>query len=218
MDTTFSIVGTAGRKEDAQKLSKNHFEAMMECARLMLQQFKESDYGVDTLVSGGAAWADHVAVRLFLAKEIPKLKLFLPCPWDKVNRQFDPTPLNAKEAEKKASTGEIANSLHSRFSKKVLFNSLGDIQRAMDQGASIFIGRGFFARNALVAQSDIILAMTFGNKEWVKEGGTANTLMVYLNRVRKYGFFDKSFHYDLNSGEIFCGARVKTPEEPKLVL
>jgi len=225
MDTTFAIVGTTGRKEDASRLSKNHFEAMCECARLLLQQFKESDYGLDTLVSGGAAWADHVAVKLFLNKEIPKLKLFFPCQFLGGVVGFDPTPLNEHERQKGYSTGEVANRYHAAFTRKVGFNSLNDLEQAVQQGATVVVPKGgFFGRNALVAQSDIILAMTFGDKEWVKDGGgrdkegnpklggTAHTVMTYLNRVKKHGFFDKSFHYDLNSGEIFCGARVKSSE------
>jgi len=211
VDTTFAIVGTAGRKDDAQRLSKNHFEAMYECAKLMLQQFNESDYKVNTLVSGGAAWADHVAVKLFLNKEIPKLKLYLPCIYLTEARQYDPTPVVSKE-QKKFSPGEIANSYHSKFTRKVGFNSLTEILQAWEQGAEIHVAKGFYARNALIAKSDIILAMTFGDKEWVKDGGTAHTIMTYLNRVHKYGFFDKSFHYDLNSGEIFANARVRSDD------
>jgi hypothetical protein len=212
MDTTFAIVGTAGRKEDATRLSKNHYEAMCECARLLLKQFNESDYGVDTLVSGGAAWADHVAVKLFLNKEIPKLKLFLPCPFDMVKRQYDVAPLNQHEVIRNYTTGENCNGKHARFTRKIGTNSLTEISLAIERGAEVIVGKGFFARNALVAQSDIILAMTFGEKEWLKDGGTAHTMMTYLNRVKKHGFFDKSFHYDLNSGEIFCGARVRAVE------
>ena len=216
MDTTFAIVGTSGRKEDANRLSKPHFEAMCECARLLLKQFEESDYGVDTLVSGGAAWSDHVAVKLFLNKEVPKLKLFFPCQYDANANMFDPAPLNAHEAEKGYSTGQTANRYHGRFSRIVGFSSLGEISLAIQQGAQIAVPRGgFYGRNAMVAQSDIILAMTFGDKEWLKDGGTAHTVLTYLNRVKKHGFFDKSFHYDLNSGEIFFGARVKIDEQPK---
>ena len=211
LDVTFAIVGSAGRKDDASRLSKNHFEAMCECSRQLLQQFNESDYNVNTLVSGGAAWADHVAVKLFLNKEIPKLKLFLPCPYLTEARQYDPTPIVSTE-QKKWAPGEIANVYHNKFTRKVGFNSLTDILLAMEQGAEIYVAKGFYARNALVAQSDIILAMTFGDHEWVKDGGTAHTILTYLNRVRKYGFFDKSFHYDLNSGEIFCGARVRSED------
>jgi hypothetical protein len=217
MDTTFAIVGTAGRGTDKDRLSDNHFKAMCECGRLLLQQFKESEYGVDTLVSGGAAWADHTAVELFLKKEVPKLKLFLPCRFDAKNRQYDITPMSNRDNYNGKTTGEISNQYHQRFSRKCSLSSLSDIMLAMEQGADVIIGKGFYQRNSLVAQSDIILAMTFGDKEWLKEGGTAHTLQTYLNRVRKYGFFDKSFHYDLNCGELFCGARVKAESKPVVV-
>lgn len=224
LETTFSIVGTAGRKDDANRLSPKHFEAMCECARLLLQQLNETDYGVDTLVSGGAAWADHVAVKLFLNKEVPKLKLFLPCQFMGQDIGYDPVPLNEHERQKGYSTGDTANKLHAKFSRKMNINSLWEIQLAIQQGATVIVPKGgFYGRNAKVAESDILLAMTFGDHEWVKDGGTvdkdgkvklggtAHTVTCYLNRVKKFGFFDKSFHYDLNSGEIFAGARVKSP-------
>ena len=223
METTMGICGTAGRRDDANRLSKNHFEAMYECAHLMLEQFKESDYGVNTLISGGSSWADHSAVKLFLNKEVPHLKLFLPCPFLTEARQFDPTPLTSKEAENKRSTGETLNALHFRFSQKVGFNSLNEILLASQRGAEIITCKGFYQRNACVAQSDILLAMTFGDLEWVKDGGhvdkktgeyklggTAFTVQAYLNRVKKLGTFDKSFHYCLSDGNIYAGCRVRT--------
>ena len=213
MQTVFGICGTAGRKEDGNLLSKNHYEAMCECVRLLLKQFNESDYNIDTLACGSAAWADHTAITLFLNKEVPKLKLFFPCQFLGATVGFDPTPLNEHEKNRGYSTGETANKYHSKFSRKVGFNSLGDIERAIQQGAEVIVpSGGFYGRNAMVAKSDIILAMTFGDKEWVKDGGTGDTIKKYLARVKKLGFFDKSFHYDLNSGGIFCGVRVK--EEP----
>jgi len=64
-----------------------------------------------------------------------------------------------------------------------------------------------------VAKSDFLLAMTFGNEHEVKEGGTAHCVKCYLDRVRKEGIFDKSFHYDLNSGKIYEGCTL--PKEGK---
>lgn len=218
MDTTFAIVGTAGRRDDANRLSANHFQAMCECSRLLIKQFQESGYSVDTVVSGGAAWADHVAVKLFLGKEIPKLKLFFPCVFDMEMEMYTTSTISSKDnPNNRWSPGEIANNLHNRFSRKVGFNSLGEIFFAIKQGAETCVCKGFHARDAMVAQSDAILAMTFGDREWLKEGGTAHTMMTYLNRVKKYGFFDKSFHYDLNSGDIFCGAKVHTEDISKQV-
>jgi hypothetical protein len=164
-----------------------------------------------------------VAVKLFLNKEVPKLKLFFPCQFLGMDG-FDVTPLTDHERQKGYSTGDTINRYHAKFSRKLGINSIGEINLALQQGAVAVVPKGgFYGRNALVAQSDILLAMTFGDHEWVKDGGkvgkdgkvtlggTAHTVTTYLHRVKKYGFFDKSFHYDLNSGEIFAGARVKTP-------
>jgi hypothetical protein len=153
---------------------------------------------------------------LYLNKEIPNLKLFLPCQFLGGAAGFDPSPLTEHERQKGYSTGEIANRYHARFTRKCGFNSLNDIERAIQQGAQVVVPKGgFFGRNALVARSDIILAITFGEREWLKDGGTADTMTKYLNRVKKHGFFDKSFHYDLNSGEIFSGAKVKAEPTPQ---
>lgn len=217
MECSFAIIGTAGRgdkvnpeQSDSRRLTKHHFEAMCECARLLLKEFNSTNYKVDTLVSGGAAWSDHVAVRLFLNKEISKLRLYLPCKFDFEKREFDQTPLNESERARGYSTGELANRLHQRFTRKVGFNSLTDICLAKNRGAVISVHNGFYARNAKVAESDIILAMTFGDKHYLKDGGTSHCMTCYLNRVRKFGSFDKSFHYDLNSGDIFSGAKVRS--------
>lgn len=201
MDITFSIIGTAGRKDDEKKLSKDHFEAMCIVASGLLEQFKDSNYPVTTLVSGAAAWADFVAVKLFLDKKAPKLKLFLPCEWAGT-RFYD----NGIMADAKRNPGGIANHYHSKFQKITHINSLAQIQTAQNEGAELIpVDKGFFARNALVAKSDFLLAITFGNGSEVKDGGTAHTVKCYLDRVKKEGIFDKSFHYDLNSKMIYAG-------------
>jgi hypothetical protein len=216
VESSFAIVGTAGRGsnegDDGPRLTKHHFEAMCECARGMVHQLVETSYGVDVLVSGGAAWADHCAVRLFLNKEVSKLRLHFPCKYDIKTRQFDPAPLNERERQRGYTTGETINRLHRKFTRKVGFNSLTDISIAIERGAEIHVHNGFYARNAKVAEADVILAMTFGEREYLKDGGTSHCMKCYLNRVRKNGSFDKSFHYDLNSGDIFIGAKVRSEE------
>jgi hypothetical protein len=215
-EVIFGICGTAGRKQDAERLSRNHFDAMCECVRVLLKQFNEGGYDVTTLAAGGAAFADHSAVTLYLNKEVPKLKLFFPCQFLGVDEGFDTTPSSDNERAKGYSTGDIANRLHARFSRKLGVNSLSELSIAIQQGAEVHVAKGFWARNALVAQSDILLAMTFGDREWVKPGsGTAHCVMTYLNRVKKHGFFDKSFHYNLQDGEIYMGCKAKTdPSSP----
>lgn len=210
MEITFAIVGTAGRGEDKEKLSKSHFDAMCLVAEGLLEQFAESNYPVTHLVSGGAAWADHVAVKLFLNKKAPNLRLFLPAKWD--NGTFHDNGMSNDTAPR--NPGKIANSYHKAFQMKTLINSLTEIQIAKNEGAELIeVERGFHARNALVAKSDLLLAMTFGDENTVKDGGTAHTVECYLKRVRKEGIFDKSFHYDLNSGKIFVGCKLPRKEE-----
>lgn len=203
MEITFSIVGTAGRGDDASKLSRKHFEAMCIIASGLLEQFAENNYPVTHLVSGGAAWADHVAVKLFLLHKAPHVRLYIPCKWD--NGSYEDTGAD----DWKLNPGRVLNRYHKAFSNKTLLNSLTEIQIAKGEGAELLPCKGgFYGRNAMVAKSDFILAMTYGNKHEVKEGGTAHTIRTYLNRVRKEGIFDKSFHYDLNSEKVFIGCKV----------
>lgn len=218
MEITLSIIGTAGRKDDADKLSKEHFEAMCIVASTLIDQCGENNYKIDTLVSGGSAWADHVAVKLFLNKKVPRLRLFLPAEWEGgIFRDNGVKDL-------KTNPGGTANYYHHQFQIKTGINSLSEIQIARNEGAELIpVAKGFYARNALVAKSDFILAMTFGSEHEIKEGGTADTIRKYLYRVRKEGIFDKSFHYDLNSGNIFVGCTVpkekyELPDIKKLTL
>lgn len=213
MEITMAIVGTAGRKEDSSKLSKKHFEAMCLVAGELVDQITENGYPITHLVSGGAAWADHVAVKLFLDKKVKNLRLFLPCEWD--NGTFKDNGIK----NPKQNPGGTANFYHKKFQINTRINSLTQIQLAQAEGAELIpVIRGFHARNALVAKSDFLLAMTFGNEHDVKDGGTAHTVQCYLNRVRKEGIFDKSFHYDLSSGKIFVGCQVpKESDNDKLV-
>jgi len=202
---TLSIVGTAGRKDDSKKLSKHHFEAMYIVAEGLLEQLKDNNYPISHLVSGGAAWADHIAVKLFLDNKVPNLKLFTPCLFEGGsyydNGNTDPF----------SNPGGTINYYHKKFQSRTNINSLSEIQVAQAKGAELInVMKGFHARNSLVSKSDFLLAMTFGNKNEVKSGGTADTVTKYLTRIRKEGVFDKSFHYDLNSGNIYEGCVIPT--------
>lgn len=206
VEITLSIIGTAGREDDIKKLSKSSYTAMCIVAEGLIKQLAESNYSITHLVSGGSAWADHVAVRLFLDKKVPNLRLFIPCEFedgmfiDKVSLRV---PLPAVN-DFSYTPGQSLNHYHNLFSRALSIHSLTEIQLAKIEGAEILPCRGgFYGRNAMVAKSDILLAMTFGNKNCVKDGGTADTVRRYLCRVEKEGFFNKSFHYNLNDGVIY---------------
>jgi len=210
MEISLAIIGSAGRKDDAKKMSKKHFEAACVVASSLIDQINESNYPLTHLVSGGAAFIDHVAVRLFLDNKVPRLRLFLPAQWE--GNQYHDTG----EKDPKTNPGGTCNYYHRLFSKATFINSLYEIQVAKDMGAELIpVAKGFYARNALVAKSDFILACTFGKGREVKEGGTADTIRKYLDRIHKEGIWDKSFHYDLSSGEIYEGCTVPPLKEVK---
>ncbi len=202
-EISLAIIGTAGRKEDKNRLSKQHFEAMYIIAEKLIDYLNETNYPISHLVSGGAAFADHVAVKLFLDKKVPNLRLFLPCKWE--NGSFRDNSLQ----DSFKNPGGTANYYHKQFLNTTGIHSLSQIQIAKGEGAELIDENskgsdlGFYARNALVAKSDFLLAMTFGNGPEVKEGGTADTVRNYISRCKKEGCFEKAFHYDLNSGKIF---------------
>jgi hypothetical protein len=216
MEISLAIIGTAGRLDDEKRLSKESFGAMCLVAEELIKQLGENNYPVTHLVSGGSAWADHVAVKLFLNKKVSNLRVFIPCQFENgmftdiipvrvihgVNKQFEP--------------GSTLNVLHNKFSRKVGIHSLTEIHLAQIEGAEILPCKGgFYGRNAMVAKSDILLAMTFGEGRTVKEGGTADTVRRYLTRVYKEGFFDKSFHYNLSDGKIYKGIEALAKEVKK---
>lgn len=198
MEITLSIIGTAGR-DAAKPLGKSHFEAMCLVASGLVVQLADSNYPISHLVSGGAAWADHVAVKLFLDKKAPNLRLYLPAVFEG-GAYYDNGSAKWQE-----NPGRTANLYHKKFQVTTNINSLSEINIAKCEGATLIEMNGFHARNAMVAKSDFLLAMTFGKGPEVMPGGTEDTVEKYLTRVKKTGMFDKSFHYNLTDGIIYEG-------------
>jgi hypothetical protein len=174
--TRIAIIGTAGRRDDAARLSRDTFMAMVRVARAHIDElranghFSASDEPV-VAVSGGAAWADHVAVSLFLSGHVDMLELHLPCPFDMANRRFQ----DDGTRDFRTNPGGTANYYHRQFSAKMGGNTLDGIRRAIDSGAIVKIGDGFHGRNKRVAQSQHMLAFTFGDGDVPKDGGTKHT-------------------------------------------
>lgn len=168
-----SIIGTAGRYSNLHLLTAKLFDQMVdECHRLIIDEYK--DPADVTLVSGGSAWADHVAVQLFLTRGYARLRLHLPCHWDATTCKFAAVvPSNAMQAH----TSKVLNTLHGAFSKKmehIANYSRNQIQRAINKGAVIFEYNSFATRNIQVAKAPHIIAMSWDEDE-PKTGGTAYT-------------------------------------------
>lgn len=125
----------------------------------------------DTLVSGGAAWADHLAVRLYLDGSVKHLILHLPAPF--VDGQFQ---------GERESAASAANYYHHLFSTVLDVDTRQEVADAIAKGAKVTeqpIARGYgamFARNALVAKvSKAVIAYTFGDGDEPADGGTKDT-------------------------------------------
>ena len=126
-------------------------------------------YAQVALFSGGAAWADHIAVSLYLLVRAETLHLSLPAEF--INGKFT-------EQENYKSPGNIANYYHKLFSQKMGGNTLAGIKIALEQGAtSKVFSNGFKARNLEIAKkgSDLLIAFTWGEGDTPKSGGTSHT-------------------------------------------
>ena len=163
MSNRIAIIGTAGR-DKAMPMSLDLWLKMVRHATDSIP------YG-SHVVSGGAAWADHLAVVLFLSGHANHLTLHLPAPF--VNGHF---------SGPSKSSGSAANYYHQLFSTVIGRNTLKQLELAMcmdniDGGyepAAAGYG-GMFNRNSKVAASEGMLAYTFGAGDIPADGGTLDT-------------------------------------------
>lgn len=184
-----SIIGTAGRKEDADKLNS----ALWNKVKMEVYSFVKN-HNFPNLISGGAAFSDHLCVNLFNAGFVKNLTLCLPCKFE--NGKY----LDNGEFNSFSNPGGTANYYHKKFSKTVNRDSLSEISTAIEKGANIIIGKGFYDRNKIVAEkSNILLAITFGGGGKVKDGGTKNTVESFI----KLKGNNNTYHLDLNLVKIF---------------
>lgn len=202
--STIAIIGTAGRGADGKKLSLAIYEKMLVVAQTLIQNYEV--FGkFPTIISGGAAWSDHLAVSLFLEGIALKLKLYLPCKFDKKKKQYHDTGV----IDWKTNPGGTSNYYHKLFSDKIGRDSLEELANAIEMGAEVVIGGGMFDRNALVAkEATHVISFTFGDKEVLADGGTANTMLAYLKNREAAGLSNGSYHVDLNTMKVHGGAKV----------
>lgn len=157
-----SIIGSAGR----DKNKEIDFDQSLSFVEKYIINNICSDWNNITLVSGGAAYIDHIAVKLFLKYKC-KLLLHLPCQFE--NKKYHDTGSYSNP-------GKTANLHHKVFSEKVGYNTLKEIEDAINSGCEIKIHNGFFARNKYVAQSKYIIALTFNDADVpLFKSGTAHT-------------------------------------------
>lgn len=180
MSRPLAVIGTAGRQDDAERITRALYDEMY--ARTLETI---GDWRCKALVSGGAAVADHLAVRAFLDRRVEALSLFLPAPF--VDGKFRPTP------HVRFNPGRTIQLYHEDFSRRCGIDSLGELATAIERGASVTVIEGFHNRNLEVAAvAGSVLAFTFGTgpsgdfdgedagfskaaTAGLKDGGTAHT-------------------------------------------
>lgn len=159
-----AIIGTAGRDKTKPMTHR--------LWNWMVADAKSRTGPGDHLVSGGAAWADHLAVQLFLDGHVKALTLHLPAPF--ANGVFIGPYRSAASA---------ANYYHQLFSNELEVNTLSEIELAASMpncdGTFEQAAEGYgamFARNKKVAAAaDLLLAYTFGEGDVPADGGTKDT-------------------------------------------
>jgi len=167
--TTVSIIGTSGRSGNITK------ETYIKMISTSITYLKSLSLESIILVSGGAAFADHIAVHIFLHKDIYQLNIIslhldLPCKFDMNTCKFE----DNGSSDWKGNPGKVANYYHDRFNAITGGKSYDEICKVINFGAEISVHKGFHARNQYVAKSNYMLAFTFG-KNYPEDGGTKHT-------------------------------------------
>ncbi|XWV25276.1 hypothetical protein QJ856_gp0494 [Tupanvirus deep ocean] len=160
------IIGTAGRKpQDYNILSVDHMKWMADNVKSYINHVLETTTDNIILVSGGSAWADHVAVQLYLEGNFGGLELYLPTTFNTKTKKFE----NTHE-------GRTLNFLHGQCADKTKCDIFGELSQVVSSpNVKVVVKRGFFARNTLISQNcDHLIAFTFGENAPI-DGGTFDT-------------------------------------------
>lgn len=170
------VIGTAGRRDDGPLMSSELYTRMFHKLQELLDDTPISDR---TLVSGGAAWADYLAVSMFKGELCSALHLYLPCGWDWERHKYCDTG----SYDWKTNPGGTSNKYLREFSQKLgpgkdPFMGFERCLKTLDENPSkgfYKIEQGFHNRNGSVGKVDRLIAFTFGTGDVPKDGGTKNT-------------------------------------------
>jgi hypothetical protein len=175
--TAVAIIGTAGRdKDQAPRMTRQLWHQMLAHAQTRVR-------AQDTLISGGAAWADHLAVELFLMGHAQGLTLHLPADLESCGRF----------AGGYGTAGGAANYYHDRFRQVTGIDGLARIAQALARGARHTqqpTAPGYEAmktRNqAVAAEARVVLAYTWGSGHAPADGGTLHTWNLAAHAKREH--------------------------------
>lgn len=167
-----AIIGTAGRSKGSaadKPMTLALWEAMVMDARKRFDNSRGYN-----LISGGAAWCDHIAVEL--ASYVDSLTLHFPAPFNMDTRKFE---------GEYGTSGGTANFYHDKFDKVLGYRARDAIHDRLPPFndavySDLPVAKGYaamFDRNKRVAQdaTDGMLAYTWGEGDEPADGGTLLT-------------------------------------------
>jgi len=166
-----AIIGTADRQNE---LVATEFEKMKVTALCAIQELGYTPKDV-VLVSGGAPWADHVAVSLFLDGKVSGLRLHLPGKLETGPKGPYITPLSDTTARDCVTF----TSYHHRFKEVTGLDGLAQIQQAIDQGASVDMYPGYFKRNRAVAADCTALVALHTKRKHPSQQSSGGTVYTF---------------------------------------
>jgi hypothetical protein len=184
------IIGSAGRGVDATKWTKQIY---VNCFH-HLDQVLLADTPVSerNLISGGAAFSDHLAVSLFLAGKAASLQIHAPCQFhiDNMDNWFwslkssIPGYVDDGTVDFNKNPGGTLNYYHRRFSDVMQANTMAGIAWAIEKGAIFSVhyppedykASPLHYRNLQVGKNlDRLYAFTWGiDATTPKDGGTSH--------------------------------------------
>lgn len=151
-----AIIGSCGRT--GGRFDKTHFDRMVkEAHRILTEELKLEHWH---LVSGGAAWSDHVAVALFLKGLGDSLTLHLPC----------------KLYRGKLTDGQ-SDRLHRSFSWTSGRDSIAELNRVAEMPkVTVKEWKGYRERNDQIAKAAmVVIAFSWSDGPGPESGGTKYT-------------------------------------------
>lgn len=182
------IIGSAGRGGDGPKWNSNVYrQCFKHLDQVLLADVPVADR---QLVSGGASWADHLAVSLFLAGKAAELQLHFPCQfhideqenWMWSKKLSVPGFADSGERNFISNPGGTLNYYHRLFSEKMQANTMAGIAQAIQKGGVMSVhypmragGSALHERNLAIGRNlDRLYAFTWGEEKAPRDGGTGH--------------------------------------------
>jgi hypothetical protein len=166
-----TIIGDSGRF-NSEKMDRSLYDKMYTKVDRIMEEYYTEGASLH-LVSGGLAWAEHIAVQMFLEGMVDSLTLYFPVAWnDGIFFSRGPNK-----------PGKLINAYHKKFGKVLGRNTHKDIAEAISIGAKVISPSGkltgpsnrTYLRNNYLADVDTLITMTWEDGRYPVHGSVGYT-------------------------------------------